>query len=91
MCVCEQVQLRDLETHLPLPGVRVGDIGPKVGYGGVDNGFLALDHVRIRECSFLRDGADSEPSCLGEGPGAKRGGPPRATRLPIDPASSGRA
>jgi len=24
------IQLRDLETHQPLPGVELGDIGPKV-------------------------------------------------------------
>ena len=37
-------------AHLPLPGITVGDIGPKFGYNGVDNGFLKFDHVRIREC-----------------------------------------
>lgn len=36
------VQLRSLETHLPISGVKVGDIGPKFGYGGVDNGFMSL-------------------------------------------------
>lgn len=41
------VQVRDLETHLPLPGISVGDIGDKFGFGSVDNGFLALDHVAI--------------------------------------------
>ncbi|CAG9467403.1 unnamed protein product [Pedinophyceae sp. YPF-701] len=47
------VQIRDLETHLPLPGVTVGDIGPKLGYGGVDNGFLRLNHVRIPRVNML--------------------------------------
>jgi hypothetical protein len=42
-------QLRSLEDHQPLPGVVVGDIGTKFGFNGVDNGFLRLDHVRIRE------------------------------------------
>jgi hypothetical protein len=42
-------QLRSLETHLPVPGVVVGDIGPKFGFNGVDNGFLRMDHLRIRE------------------------------------------
>ncbi|KAI8467455.1 MAG: acyl-CoA dehydrogenase/oxidase C-terminal [Monoraphidium minutum] len=41
------VQLRCLETHQPLPGVTVGDIGPKFGFNGVDNGYLRLDHLRI--------------------------------------------
>lgn len=41
--------LRCMETHRPLPGVKVGDIGPKFGFNGVDNGYLQLDHVRIRE------------------------------------------
>ena len=43
------VQVRDLETHVPLPGVRVGDLGPKLGFGSVDNGWLELDHVVIRK------------------------------------------
>ena len=40
------VQLRDTETHLPLPGITVGDIGPKMGMNSNDNGFLQLNHVR---------------------------------------------
>ena len=43
------VPVRDLETHKPLPGVTVGDIGPKFGYSGVDNGFLSFEYFRIRE------------------------------------------
>lgn len=41
------VPLRDLQTRKPLPGRRIGDIGPKMGYNTVDNGFLLLDHVRM--------------------------------------------
>ena len=29
-----------------LPGVIVGDMGPKIGLNGVDNGFLTLNNVR---------------------------------------------
>lgn len=47
------VQIRDLDTHHPLPGVVVGDIGAKMGYNGVDNGFLSFDHVRIRTYVLL--------------------------------------
>jgi alkylation response protein AidB-like acyl-CoA dehydrogenase len=43
------VQVRDMETHRAMPGVKVGDIGPKLGFGSVDNGWLELDHVCIRE------------------------------------------
>ena len=32
--------IRDMQTHAPLPGIDVGDIGPKVGYNGVDNGYV---------------------------------------------------
>lgn len=49
------VQIRDLQTHLPLPGVQVGEIGPKMGYNGVDNGWLQFDHVCIpRENMLMR-------------------------------------
>lgn len=41
------VQLRDLQTHQPMPGITVGDIGPKFGANAVDNGFVMFDHVRI--------------------------------------------
>jgi len=49
------VPIRDLATHLPLPGIKVGDIGPKFGYNGVDNGFLSFNHVRVpRENMLMR-------------------------------------
>ncbi|EFN54271.1 hypothetical protein CHLNCDRAFT_36152 [Chlorella variabilis] len=49
------VQIRDMATHLPLPGITVGDIGPKMGFNSVDNGYLAFDHVRIpRDAMLMR-------------------------------------
>ncbi|TYZ67318.1 hypothetical protein PybrP1_008287, partial [[Pythium] brassicae (nom. inval.)] len=39
--------LRDLETHEPRPGCTMGDIGPKIGYNNVDNGYCKFDRVRI--------------------------------------------
>ena len=42
--------IRDLATHKPLPGVTIGDIGPKFGYNGVDNGFLRFEYVKLRKC-----------------------------------------
>ncbi|EQC37031.1 hypothetical protein SDRG_05850, partial [Saprolegnia diclina VS20] len=32
------VPLRDLTTHATLPGLEIGDIGPKIGFQSVDNG-----------------------------------------------------
>ncbi|CAJ0595672.1 unnamed protein product [Cylicocyclus nassatus] len=47
------VQLRDLETHMPLKGVRVGDIGPKFGFNSSDNGFLLFNNYRIPRKNML--------------------------------------
>jgi len=41
------IQVRDEETHEPLPGVHIGDIGKKMGFIGVNNGFMGLKNVRI--------------------------------------------
>ena len=60
------VPIRDLQTHKPLPGVTIGDIGPKFGYNGVDNGFLRFEYVRLREfpaCCFCSDPARMFYSC----------------------------
>uniref|UniRef100_K3WPA5 Acyl-coenzyme A oxidase n=1 Tax=Globisporangium ultimum (strain ATCC 200006 / CBS 805.95 / DAOM BR144) TaxID=431595 RepID=K3WPA5_GLOUD len=62
------VQLRSLENHQPLPGIEVGDIGPKVGFQSVDNGYCAFHNVRIprenmmmRYAKVLPDGTFVEP------------------------------
>lgn len=41
------VQLRDFNTHKPSKGITIGEIGPKVGFNAVNNGFLGFDSVRI--------------------------------------------
>ena len=41
------VPIRNLDTHMPLPGVTVGDLGPKYAYEMNDNGYLKLSHVTI--------------------------------------------
>jgi acyl-CoA oxidase len=41
------VPLRHYDTHKLLPGVTTGDIGPKIGYNTMDNGFAMFDHVHI--------------------------------------------
>ena len=41
------VPLRSMNDHSLLPGVKTGDIGPKIGYNNMDNGFAYFDHVTI--------------------------------------------
>ncbi|KAK5579484.1 hypothetical protein RB653_009167 [Dictyostelium firmibasis] len=47
------LQVRGLDDHLPLKGITVGDIGPKLGFNSLDNGYLRLDHVRIPRENML--------------------------------------
>ncbi|XP_031552930.1 peroxisomal acyl-coenzyme A oxidase 1-like [Actinia tenebrosa] len=53
------VPLRDMKTHKPLPGIKIGDIGPKLSlfFNGTDNGYLLLDHVRIPRENMLMGAA----------------------------------
>ncbi|XP_053184699.1 peroxisomal acyl-coenzyme A oxidase 1 isoform X2 [Scomber japonicus] len=53
--------IRDMTTHKPLPGIVVGDIGPKFGFNEVDNGFLKLENVRIPRENMLMKYAKVEP------------------------------
>ncbi|KAM9770017.1 peroxisomal acyl-coenzyme A oxidase 1 isoform 1-T1 [Menidia menidia] len=55
------VPIRDMVTHEPLPGIVVGDIGPKFGFNEVDNGFLKLENVRIPRDNMLMKYAKVEP------------------------------
>ena len=49
------VQLRSLEDHRTMPGITVGDIGPKAmgGYAAVDNGWARFERVRIPKEQML--------------------------------------
>lgn len=47
------VQLRDEETHKPLPGIKIGEIGTKLGMNGSNNGFLGFENVRIPRKNML--------------------------------------
>lgn len=47
------VQIRDMDTHMPLPGISVGDVGEKIGYSSVDNGYLSFDQYRIPRKNLL--------------------------------------
>ncbi|CAG4986312.1 unnamed protein product [Parnassius apollo] len=57
------VQLRDEETHMPLPGIKLGEIGAKLGFNNVNNGFLGFENYRIprdrmlmKNAQVLKDG-----------------------------------
>lgn len=47
------VQIRSLENHMPMPGIEVGDLGTKLGYNTVDNGYLSFNQVRIPRTDML--------------------------------------
>lgn len=41
------VPLRSMNNHTLLPGVTTGDIGPKIGYNTMDNGYAYFNKVKI--------------------------------------------
>ena len=47
------VPIRDKDTHMPFLGVKVGDMGEKLGYSSVDNGYLSFEHYRIPRKNML--------------------------------------
>ncbi|KAH8276476.1 hypothetical protein KR044_010882 [Drosophila immigrans] len=51
------VRIRDEQTHEPMPGIDVGDIGAKLGANGVNNGFLGFRNVRIPRDQMLMKNA----------------------------------
>ncbi|XP_035229179.1 peroxisomal acyl-coenzyme A oxidase 3-like isoform X2 [Stegodyphus dumicola] len=51
------VPVRDPKTRLPYPGITVGDLGPKLGLNGIDNGFIMFNNYRVsRECLLNKHG-----------------------------------
>jgi acyl-CoA oxidase len=46
------VRIRD-DRGQPLPGIELGDIGPKIGYNSKDNGYLIFDRVKIPREAML--------------------------------------
>lgn len=63
------VQLRDENTHQPLAGIKVGEIGPKLGMSSNDNGFLGFtnhrvprDHLLMKHAQVLPDGTYVKPA-----------------------------
>ena len=47
------VQVRCLQTHKPLQGIEVGDIGPKIAFHTTDNGYLKFTYFRQPSDSLL--------------------------------------
>ena len=47
------VPLRDPQTYDLLPGVIIGDCGPKNALNNIDNGFIRLDNVLIPKLTYL--------------------------------------
>lgn len=56
------VQIRDMHTNKPLDGIVIGDIGPKYGYPGMDNGYMLFDNHRVPHSALLSrySGVNSE-------------------------------
>lgn len=46
------VPVRD-KDHKTLPGIEVGDVGPKMGYNCKDNGYLIMNNIRIPRKNML--------------------------------------
>lgn len=47
------VQVRDLDSFEPMAGVEVGDIGTKLGYNAIDNGYLKFTACRVPRKALL--------------------------------------
>ncbi|KAL5236415.1 hypothetical protein ACI65C_003825 [Semiaphis heraclei] len=47
------VQLRDSETWMPMPGIKIGEIGSKMGMNSANNGYLAFNNVRLPRMHML--------------------------------------
>jgi acyl-CoA oxidase len=56
------MQIRDMQTHKPLEGIVIGDIGPKYGYTAMDNGYMLFNNLRVPHSALLSrySGIDSE-------------------------------
>lgn len=46
-------QIRDMDSHMPLKGIEVGEIGPKAGYQDKDNGYMYFRNFKIPRSSLL--------------------------------------
>lgn len=42
-----------MQTHKPLEGITIGDIGPKLGFDLTDNGYMTFENVRYPKSALL--------------------------------------
>merc|ERR1719469_1347052 len=47
------VQLRDVDTCKVCTGIKCGDLGPKIGMQGKNNGWASFDQVRIPRTNMM--------------------------------------
>ena len=47
------VPVRHPDTLLPYPGLIIGDMGPKIGLEGIDNGFMQFKNYRIDKSALI--------------------------------------
>jgi len=47
------VQVRDIETHEPLPGIEIGDISTKIAFTMNDNGYLIFKGYKTGKEALL--------------------------------------
>lgn len=52
------VRIRDESTHLPLPGLEIGDCGDKIILQAIDNGWIRFNKFRIPKEALLNKFAD---------------------------------
>eukprot|EP01098_Paradermamoeba_levis_P015897 TRINITY_DN8331_c0_g1_i1.p1 TRINITY_DN8331_c0_g1~~TRINITY_DN8331_c0_g1_i1.p1 ORF type:complete len:629 (+),score=175.69 TRINITY_DN8331_c0_g1_i1:278-1888(+) len=55
------VQIRRPEDGTPMPNIKVGDCGAKMGRNGLDNGWIQFHHVRIPRDHMLMKWASVSP------------------------------
>ncbi|XP_069668108.1 peroxisomal acyl-coenzyme A oxidase 2 isoform X3 [Haliaeetus albicilla] len=55
------VQIRSLQDHSLCPGITAGDIGPKMNFEHIDNGYLMLQNVRVPRENMLSKFCEVQP------------------------------
>ncbi|KAH8697520.1 acyl-CoA dehydrogenase/oxidase C-terminal [Talaromyces proteolyticus] len=55
------VQVRHMESHQPLDGIVIGDIGPKFGYSTIDNAYMLFDQFRVPHSALLSRYSQVDP------------------------------